>query len=101
MLNDRVAHAQILALLGRISLTGPPRDERRSRHLGDGVFEFKTPRGFRPLYFFGPRRTIVCSDLCSKPKPRELHRITRRAVDLREAYLAASAGGDIVIEIGG
>ena len=101
MLNDRDAHAQILALLGRISVTGPPRDERRSRHLGDGVFELKTPRGFRLIYFFGPRRTIVCSALCRKPKPREVRQIIQRARDLREAYLAASAGGDIVIEIGG
>ena len=61
----------------------------------------KTPRGFRLVYFFGPRRTIVCSDLCSKPKPTVLRHITRRARDLREAYLAASASSDIVIEIGG
>ncbi len=101
MLNDRDAHAQIVALLGRIGRTGPPKDERRSRHLGDGVFELKTPRGFRLIYFFGPRRTMVCSDLCSRPKPSELRRLTRRVRDLREAYLAASAGGDIVIEIGG
>lgn len=101
MLSDRDAHAQLLALLGRISLTGPPRDERRSRHLGDGVFELKTPRGFRLIYFFGPRRTIVCSDLCRKPKPRELRQIARRAQDLRKAYIAASDSGDIVVEIGG
>ena len=101
MLDDRDAHAQILALLGRIAVTGPPRDGRRSRHLGDGIFELKTPRGFRLIYFFGPRRTMACSDLCSKPKPSELRRLTRRARDLRDAYLAASAGGEIVIEIGG
>jgi hypothetical protein len=91
----------VLALLSRVSLTGPPRDERRSRHLGDGVFELKTPRGLRLIYFVGSRRTIGCGDLCSKPKPREQRHVTRRARDLREAYLAASASSDIVIEIGG
>src|SRR5665648_1184123 len=69
---DRAAHAQLFALLGKISLAGPPRDERRSRHLGEGVFELKTPRGFRLVYFFERRRLIVCSELCRKPKPREL-----------------------------
>jgi|GEM_PF-1242237 len=101
LLQDREAHAQIVAVLGRVAVTGPPKDERRSRHLGDEVFELKTPRGFRLIYFFGPRRTLVCTDICRKPKPRELRRLTGRARNLREAYLAASAGGDIVIEIGG
>ena len=88
---DRAAHAQLLALLGRISLAGPPRDERRSRHLGEGIFELKTPRGFR---------VIVCNELCRKPKPRELRGIVRRAQHLRAAYLAASAADDILVEIG-
>ena len=61
---DRAAHAQLLALLGRMSLAGPARDERRS------------------------------------PKPRELRGIVRRARHLRAAYLAASAAGDILVEIG-
>ena len=83
---DRAAHAELLALLGRVSDAGPPRDERRSRHLSEGVFELKTPRGFRLL--------------CRKPKPRELRGIIRRAQGLRTAYVAASVAGDIVIEIG-
>lgn len=97
---DRAAHAQLLALLGKISLAGPPRDERGSRHLGEGVFELKTPRGFRLVYFFERRRLIVCSELCRKPNPRELRGIIRRAPDLRAAYLVASAAGDILIERG-
>jgi len=40
----------------------------------------------------------VCSELCRKPKPRELKEIMRRAQSLRTACLAASATGDIVIE---
>jgi putative component of toxin-antitoxin plasmid stabilization module len=101
MLSDRVAHAQLLALLGRVAVTGPPKDERRSRPLGDGVFELKTPRGLRLIYFFGRTRQVVCADVCRKPKPRDLLQVVRRARDLREAYLTASADGEIVIEIGG
>ncbi len=47
------------------------------------------------------RRLIVCSELCRKPKPRELRGIVGRAQHLRAAYLADSAAGDIVVEIGG
>ncbi len=101
VLDDRDAHAQIIAVLGRVAVTGPPKDERRSRHLDDGIFELKTPRRSRLIYFFGPRRTMVCTDICKKPGPTELRRLIRRARDFRETYLAASAGGDIVIEIGG
>jgi Phage derived protein Gp49-like (DUF891). len=97
---DRAAHAQLLALLDKASVAGPPRDERRSRHLGEGIFELKTPRGFRLVYFFEQRRLIVCSELCRKPKPRELRGIIRRARGLRAAYLVASAAGDILVEIG-
>ena len=44
---------------------------------------------------------MVCTGVCKKPGPKELRRLIQRARDLHEAYLAASAGGDIVIEIGG
>jgi len=43
---------------------------------------------------------ITSSELCRKPKPRELRGIVRRAQHLRAAYLAASAAGDILVEIG-
>ena len=43
---------------------------------------------------------IAISELCKKPKPRELQGIIRRAQHLRAAYLAASADDDIVVEIG-
>lgn len=97
---DRAAHAELIARLGRIAQVGPPMDVRRSRHLGDGVFELKTPRGFRLIYFFDRGRLIVSSEPCRKPKPRQLRGIIRRAQRLRTACLAAAAAGDIVIEIG-
>ena len=98
--SDRTAHAELLGLLDRVARIGPPRDERRSRHLGGGIFELKTPRGFRLLYFFLPGRLVMCADVCRKPKPRELREIVRRARRLRASFVAASAAGDIVIEPG-
>jgi hypothetical protein len=98
---DRAAHAQLVALLGRVSQVGPPLDERKSRHLGGAVFELKTPRGFPLVYFFERKRLIVCSELCRKPKPRELREIIRRATSLRATYVAASVAGEILVEIGG
>ena len=97
---DPTAHAELAALVGRICRSGPPRDKRRSRHLEGGVYELKTPRGLRLLYFFDRGRLIVCTELCRKPKPRELRALIRRAQGLRSDYLAASAAGDIVIERG-
>jgi len=61
--SDRAAHAELTARLGRIAQVGPSMDVRRSRHLDDGVFELKTPRGFRLIYFFDRGRLIVCSEL--------------------------------------
>src|SRR5665647_1430332 len=65
------------------------------------VTELKTPRWFRLVYFFERRRLVVCSELCKKPKPRELRgMIIRRARGLRAAYLVALAAGDMLVEIG-
>jgi len=99
-ITERAAHAEILALLSRVAQAGPPRDERRSRHLGGSIFELKTPRGFRVLYFFDRKRLIICSELSRKPKPRALRGMVRRAMVLREDYVAASAKGDVIIQIG-
>ena len=68
--------------------------------MGEGIFELKTPRGFRLVYFHERRRLIVCSELCRRPKPRELRGIIRPARDLRAAYLVALAAGDVLVEIG-
>src|SRR5665648_402701 len=61
---DRAAHAQLFALLGKISLAGPPRDERAWRQLGEVVFEVKTPaprcRDLRSS-LGGPAREILPS----------------------------------------
>ncbi len=96
--NDSVARAQIVALLLRCARQGPPVDTRRSRHVGDGVYELKTPRGWRLFYFFDRERLIVCSELCRKPKPRELKAIVSRTQRERAEYFAARSRTAIVTE---
>ena len=67
---------RLLGLLGRVALAGPPRDERRSRHLDEGIFELKTPRGFRLVYFFETtathrvQRTVQKAKTARAPRDR-------------------------------
>jgi hypothetical protein len=95
---DGTARAQITTLLGRVAREGPPTDPHRSRHLGRGIYELKTPRGWRLFYFFDRGCLIVCSELCRKPKPRDLRSIVFRAQRERADYFAARAAGAIVME---
>ncbi len=38
---------------------GPLRNERKSKHLRDGIFEFKTAQGDRILWFYGSNQTTI------------------------------------------
>jgi len=95
---DRAALGQILALLARVARHGPPSDPHRSRSLGGGIYELKTHRGWRLFYFTDRGRLIVCSELCRKPKPRELLTVVAHAQRDRADYFAARASGKIVME---
>lgn len=97
---DQVAHAEIAARLDHLASCGAPWDERRSRHLGHGIFQLKTPRGVRVLYFFDRHRVIVCTALVRKPKPRVLRLLIARAQEVRDAYRAAVVTGTVVVEGG-
>lgn len=59
-----------------------------SRHTEDGASCTSTDRG----------RLIVCSELCRKPKPRELRTVVGHAQRNRADYFAARASGKIVME---
>ncbi len=95
---DKVARAQITAMLERASHEGPQLDPRRSRPLGGGIFELKVPTGWRLLYFYDRGRLIVCSQLRRKPKPNELRAIRLRAQGERAGYFTARARGALVME---
>jgi phage-related protein len=95
---DRAARAQILTLIARVARHGPPSGQNRSRSLGGGIYELKTHRGWRIFYFTDRGRLIVCSEMCRKPKPRELRTIVARAQRERAVYLADRTAGRIVME---
>jgi len=95
--SDPVAHAEVVARLDHLAECGAPWDERRSRHLGQSIFELKTPRGMRILYFFDRNHVIVCTALVCKPKPRVLRSLMRQAGEARDAYRAASAAGILAV----
>ena len=95
---DSTARAQLTALLERVACDAPQRDPQRSRHVGAGVYEFKTLQGWRLFYFFDRDHVIICTELCRKPKPRELRTIVRRAQSVRARYLEARSAGTIVME---
>jgi hypothetical protein len=95
---DKAAHDQVVALLDRASRHGPRRDPRQSRQLGGGIYELKTPQGWRLFYFFDRGRVIVCTDVCRKPKARELRALIRRAQRERCEYLVARAADAIMME---
>jgi len=81
----------VLAAFGRIT------DERRVRHLGDGIYELKTRGGVRVLYFVNEGRVIVCTDALRKPKPRQLSWLMTRSVTVRASYLTAQRVGGLQI----
>jgi putative component of toxin-antitoxin plasmid stabilization module len=95
---DSTARAQLTALLERVACDTPQRDPQRSRHVGGGVYEFKTLQGWRLFYFVDRDRVIICTELCRKPKRRELRAIVRRAQAVRARYLEARSAGTIVME---
>ena len=95
---DSTARAQLTALLERVACDAPQRDPRRSRRVGEGIYEFKTLQGWRIFYFVDRDRVIVCTELCRKPRPRELRTIVHRAQAVRARYLEARSAGTIVME---
>lgn len=96
--SDKASHDQVVALLDRVSRHGPPSDPRKSRHLGDAIYELKTARGWRLVYFFDRGRLVVCAELLRKPKARELRLAVTRARRVRQEYLVARAADAVVIE---
>jgi hypothetical protein len=82
-------YRQVMALLRTTAMTGPPKSEKRSRSLGDDIFELKTRGGIRVLYFYDEGRLVICTEAVRKPKERELRGVKTRAVDARRQYFAA------------
>jgi len=90
-------HRQVLARLRELAKRGRITDERKVRHLGDGIYELKTRGGVRVLYFVDEGRAIVCTDALRKPKARQLSWLVRRSKTVRASCLAAQRMGALRI----
>jgi hypothetical protein len=98
LLRDAPAeHSHVIARLRELAKRGRVTDERKARHLGDGIYELKTRGGVRVLYFVDEGRVIVCTDALKKPKPRQLSWLITRSVTVRASYLNAQRVGALRI----
>ena len=88
---------QLMALLYLVASEGPPRNERQSRHLDGPIWELKTKRGVRLVYFHDDGRLVVCAAAVRKCKHTELNRLIERAKQTRREYLAARLLGAVEI----
>ena len=86
-------HSHVIARLRELAKRGRVTDERKARHLGDGIYELKTRGGVRVLSFVDEGRVIVCTDALRKPKPRQLLWLITRSVTVRASYLTAQRVG--------
>jgi hypothetical protein len=82
-------YEQLASLLVRTAASGPPRDEKRSRALADGIYELKTRGGIRVPYFYDQGPVVICTEAMRKPKKTELRAVMARALAERRRYFAA------------
>ncbi|MDO8690312.1 MAG: type II toxin-antitoxin system RelE/ParE family toxin [Dehalococcoidia bacterium] len=61
-------------------------NERKSRYLRDGIYEFKTTDGARLLYFFSPDGKTILTHGFKKAKEKVTNTEIDRAVDLKERW---------------
>ena len=90
-----VEASQVQALIVLVAQSGPPRNERRSRHLDGPIYELKTRSGIRIPYFYDEGRVVICTEALQKPKPAELRRVIERAKALHADYMRAKQQGHL------
>jgi phage-related protein len=87
---DKRNETQIFSLFNSILENGPPSNERKFNHIGDGIYELKTRLGVRILSFFGDSRlprSLILTHGFPKPKPRQLENEKTKALKWRKEYL--------------
>jgi Phage derived protein Gp49-like (DUF891) len=90
-------HRQVMARLRELAKRGGIADERKVRHLSDGICELKTRSGIRVLYFVEESRVVVCTDALRKPKPRPLAWLVSRSRTVRVSYVTARRARELRI----
>ena len=80
---------RLLNLITRTAEDGPPNNEKHSRSLGDGIYEFKAPNTARLLWFYDADRIIICTHGFSgkRGSGKTPRREMDRAREIRKEYL--------------
>jgi len=98
--SDTAAELMRATLEVDVPLNGPPRNKRKCRDLGEGVYEFKE-WGWRVLWFYDAgepvrRRRIICTHSTPKLSKKEFKPELVRARRIRKEYIAAKASGQLI-----
>ena len=94
---DLPEHARIVRRLDYLADHGAITDNRKYRHLDDGIIEAKTRKGTRVLFFYDKDRVILCTSAFIKKQDKIPPEQLRRAKLRRKAYLQAQKDGLIEI----
>jgi Phage derived protein Gp49-like (DUF891) len=97
-LRDDQGHGGIIQMRATLKtdvpLNGPPRNPRKSRDLGGGIYEFKG-NGIRVLWFHDKGKRIVCTHSTPKMKKKKFQSEIEFARRAYAAYLDAKRLGTL------
>ena len=98
--NDLKEHDRILARLDRLAECGASRRKDEFNSLGGGLYEAKTSRGSRVVFFYDDNRIVVCTHGFSKQSQRTPRQLLNAARERKAHYeQARRAGENITIRI--
>ncbi len=84
---------QLFALFNLILEHGPPRDERKFKHIGDKIYQLKTRTGVRVLCFFGGSflpKSLILTHGFNKPGKKILRREKEKTINWRKGYFESA-----------
>ncbi len=85
--SDHASYKSLMNILRLCAEQGPIRNLQKSRHLEDGIFEFKSQQADRLYYFYpGEPNKIVITHGAPKPKDKLVPVEIRKAKQIRLQY---------------
>jgi hypothetical protein len=85
--DDPKCHDNLIALLDRVANHGLPlSNDRKCKHLDDGIYELKSSRGHR-LLLFGLHQDWYLTQGCPKMSTRAFQAEIKRAKNIRTEHL--------------
>jgi len=87
---ERSSQRTLTNLLTRHADKGAIKNDKKSRHLGDGIYEFKTTQGDRLLYFYDGLGTTILTH--GFQKGAQVQAEIKKAKDLRAKWRSSPGG---------